>query len=106
MKVERLADLPPYGEAWVQADCGFWKTICKSRRLARHSFEDKPRVLSAKRDGPGSRLFEPYDHSPCRGLTASALAHETKRLAPANLEGHVLDGLDSAMLRGSRPDPK
>ena len=51
-----------------------------------------------KRMRPVGGLEQPHDRARQRGLAAAGLAHQPERLALAQVEGHVVDGVDAADL--------
>ena len=86
---------------------GSWKMICIRRRsFAQLVLVDRGKVETVEADRSGGWFTQPDDCAPGGALAASRLAHETERLAAADLEADVVDRLDRAdrALKHARPD--
>ena len=82
---------------------GSWKMICIRRRMRLRS-----RPLSAGTSRPSNvtaagRGLEAEDESAEGRLAAAGLADEPERLAPVDVEGDIVHGVDVAHLRRRMP---
>ena len=54
---------------------------------------DGGEVIAVEDDAALARVEQAREHAHERGLAAARLAHQTEALARADLEGHVVDGV-------------
>jgi len=80
----------------VERAYGSWNMIWKSRRAAPQvAVVQLGDVVPVETDRSRGGLLERHHEPPDRRLATARLAHEAERLALANGEGHVGDGLDT-----------